>query len=177
MQSLQGRVICTTNDKTVNVEVVRLAPHPKCKRRVRKKKTFQAHDPENQFQIGDIVLLEECKPVSKKKTFLAVPVPKRTASKELGISKTLAIFYLQEPFIDSLSMVRGNHPHDDLECYDLFYDEDDCEWLYHEDDLLVDLDDDTVLLLKVHLEVKVQVKVHAKGKVDVKNLSKVEIVS
>ncbi|KAK9060494.1 hypothetical protein SSX86_021198 [Deinandra increscens subsp. villosa] len=90
MRSLQGRVICTTNDKTVNVEVVRLAPHPKYKRRVRKKKKFQAHDPENQFQIGDIVQLEKCKPISKKKTFLAIPVPKRNAPKqptqELGIA-------------------------------------------------------------------------------------------
>ncbi|KAK1416851.1 hypothetical protein QVD17_25968 [Tagetes erecta] len=83
MRSLQGRVICTTNDKTVNVEVVRLAPHPKYKRRVRKKNKFQAHDPENQFEIGDIVQLEKCKPISKKKTFLAVPVPKRTVSKQL----------------------------------------------------------------------------------------------
>ncbi|KAI3789742.1 hypothetical protein L2E82_02545 [Cichorium intybus] len=82
MRSLQGRVICTTNDKTVNVEVTRLAPHPKYKRRVRKKKKFQAHDPENQFQIGDLVQLEKCKPISKKKTFLAVPVPKRTAPKQ-----------------------------------------------------------------------------------------------
>ncbi|KVH92940.1 30S ribosomal protein S17, chloroplastic [Cynara cardunculus var. scolymus] len=91
MRSLQGRVICTTNDKTVNVEVTRLAPHPKYKRRVRKKKKFQAHDPENQFQIGDLVQLEKCKPISKKKTFLAIPVPKRTAAKpkesqDLGLS-------------------------------------------------------------------------------------------
>lgn len=82
MRSLQGRVICTTNDKTINVEVTRLAPHPKYKRRVRKKKKFQAHDPENQFEVGDIVQLEKCKPISKKKTFLAVPVPKRNAPKE-----------------------------------------------------------------------------------------------
>ncbi|KAJ0724741.1 putative ribosomal protein S17/S11 [Helianthus annuus] len=90
MRSLQGRVICSTNDKTVNVEVVRLAPHPKYKRRVRKKKKFQAHDPDNQFQVGDIVQLEKCKPISKKKTFLAIPVPKRAESKkeskELGIA-------------------------------------------------------------------------------------------
>ncbi|KAK1414265.1 hypothetical protein QVD17_30009 [Tagetes erecta] len=84
MRSLQGRVINNTNDKTVNVEVVRLAPHPKYKRRVRKKKKFQAHDPENQFQIGDIVQLEKCKPISKNKTFLAVPVPKRASSKQVS---------------------------------------------------------------------------------------------
>ncbi|KAJ0677487.1 putative ribosomal protein S17/S11 [Helianthus annuus] len=87
MRSLQGRVICSTNDKTVNVEVVRLAPHPKYKRRVRKKKKFQAHDPDNQFQVGDIVQLEKCKPISKNKAFLAIPVPKRAESKkELGIA-------------------------------------------------------------------------------------------
>ncbi|GMH15970.1 hypothetical protein Nepgr_017811 [Nepenthes gracilis] len=77
MKSLQGRVVCATNDKTVAVEVTRLAPHPKYKRRVRKKKKYQAHDPDNQFQVGDWVQLEECRPISKMKAFLAVPVPPR----------------------------------------------------------------------------------------------------
>ncbi|XP_043723824.1 30S ribosomal protein S17, chloroplastic [Telopea speciosissima] len=73
MKTLQGRVVCATNDKTVAVEVVRLAPHPKYKRRVRKKKKFQAHDPENQFKVGDIVQLEKSKPISKTKAFIAIP--------------------------------------------------------------------------------------------------------
>lgn len=75
----------------MNVEVTRLAPHPKYKRRVRKKKKFQAHDPENQFQIGDLVQLEKCKPISKKKTFLAIPVPKRTAPKQKQESQDLGL--------------------------------------------------------------------------------------
>ncbi|GAB4842238.1 40S ribosomal protein S17 [Ancistrocladus abbreviatus] len=74
MKSMQGRVVCATNDKTVAVEVTRLAPHPKYKRRVRKKKKYQAHDPENQFKVGDWIQLEKCRPISKMKTFLAVPV-------------------------------------------------------------------------------------------------------
>uniref|UniRef100_A0A5B7BHE2 Small ribosomal subunit protein uS17c n=1 Tax=Davidia involucrata TaxID=16924 RepID=A0A5B7BHE2_DAVIN len=81
MKSLQGRVLCSTNDKTVAVEVVRLAPHPKYKRRVRKKKTYQAHDPENRFKVGDFVQLEKSRPISKNKTFVAVPVPKRNVGK------------------------------------------------------------------------------------------------
>ncbi|XVF74570.1 hypothetical protein PTKIN_Ptkin13bG0120300 [Pterospermum kingtungense] len=91
MKSMQGRVVCATNDKTVSVEVVRLAPHPKYKRRVRKKKKFQAHDPDNQFQVGDYVQLEKSKPISKTKTFIAVPVPSRNGKQgkeqtgELGI--------------------------------------------------------------------------------------------
>lgn len=75
MRSLQGRVVATVNDKTVAVEVTRLAPHPKYKRRVRKKKKYQAHDPENVFKVGDFVQLEKCRPISKTKTFLAIPVP------------------------------------------------------------------------------------------------------
>uniref|UniRef100_A0A7N0REW9 Small ribosomal subunit protein uS17c n=1 Tax=Kalanchoe fedtschenkoi TaxID=63787 RepID=A0A7N0REW9_KALFE len=75
MKSLQGRVIATVNDKTVAVEVTRLAPHPKYKRRVRKKKKYQAHDPDNIFKVGDFVQLEKCRPISKTKTFLAIPLP------------------------------------------------------------------------------------------------------
>ncbi|PKI67857.1 hypothetical protein CRG98_011756 [Punica granatum] len=82
MKSMQGRVVCATNDKTVAVEVVRLAPHPKYKRRVRKKKKYQAHDPENKFNVGDIVQLEKSRPISKTKTFLAVPVPARRGKKK-----------------------------------------------------------------------------------------------
>ncbi|GMI82077.1 PIGMENT DEFECTIVE 347, PLASTID RIBOSOMAL SMALL SUBUNIT PROTEIN 17, ribosomal protein S17 [Hibiscus trionum] len=82
MKSLQGRVVCATNDKTVSVEVVRLAPHPKYKRRVRKKKKFQAHDADNQFKVGDYVQLEKSRPISKTKTFIAVPVPSRNVKQE-----------------------------------------------------------------------------------------------
>ncbi|KAJ1433974.1 Ribosomal protein S17/S11 [Sesbania bispinosa] len=77
MKSMQGKVVCSTNDKTVAVEVVRLAPHPKYKRRIRKKKKYQAHDPDNQFKVGDIVQLLKTRPISKTKAFLALPVPSR----------------------------------------------------------------------------------------------------
>ncbi|KAL6996468.1 40S ribosomal protein S17 [Sarracenia purpurea var. burkii] len=92
MKSMQGRVVCAINDKTVSVEVVRLAPHPKYKRRVRKKKKFQAHDPDNQFKVGDYVQLEKSRPISKTKAFVAVPIvskrgpkPKEVVPPELGI--------------------------------------------------------------------------------------------
>ncbi|KAJ4718107.1 putative 30S ribosomal protein S17 [Melia azedarach] len=84
MKTMQGRVVCATNDKTVSVEVVRLDPHPKYKRRVRKKKKFQAHDPENQFEVGDYVQLERSRPISKTKSFLAVAVPPRIRNKKAG---------------------------------------------------------------------------------------------
>ncbi|KAL4305270.1 hypothetical protein AHAS_Ahas16G0061500 [Arachis hypogaea] len=49
MKLMQGKVDCATSDKTVAVEVVRQAPHPKYKRCVRKKKN-QAHNPDNRFK-------------------------------------------------------------------------------------------------------------------------------
>ncbi|KAL3511779.1 hypothetical protein ACH5RR_024496 [Cinchona calisaya] len=81
MKTMQGRVVCATNDKTVAVEVTRLSPHPKYKRRVRIKKKYQAHDPLNQFEVGDFVQLEKSRPISKTKTFLAVPVAGRNVPK------------------------------------------------------------------------------------------------
>ncbi|KAK0597753.1 hypothetical protein LWI29_028315 [Acer saccharum] len=83
MKTMQGRVVCATNDKTVAVEVVRLDTHPKYRRRVRKKKKYQAHDPDNKFKVGDVVQLEISKPISKTKSFLAVAVPPRTRSKKV----------------------------------------------------------------------------------------------
>ncbi|CAN6972082.1 hypothetical protein BRARA_I02017 [Brassica rapa] len=82
MKTMQGRVVCATNDKTVAVEVTRLAPHPKYKRRVRMKKKYQAHDPDNVFKVGDVVRLEKSRPISKTKSFVALPVLKRN---DLGI--------------------------------------------------------------------------------------------
>ncbi|KAF7135529.1 hypothetical protein RHSIM_Rhsim08G0223400 [Rhododendron simsii] len=81
MKTMQGRVICDTNDKTVNVVVVRLAQHPKYHRRVRIKKKYQAHDPDNRFKVGDMVVLQRSRPISKTKSFLALPVPPRNVKK------------------------------------------------------------------------------------------------
>lgn len=77
---MQGKVVCSSSDKTVAVEVVRVAIHPKYKRRFRKKKKYQAHDPDNQFKVGDIVQLQKTRPISKTKTFLALPAPQRRSN-------------------------------------------------------------------------------------------------
>jgi len=83
--------VCATNDKTVSVEVTRLAPHPKYKKRIRMKKKYQAHDPENVFNVGDVVQLLKIRPISKNKTFLAVPVPARISGKPDNSSVDLDI--------------------------------------------------------------------------------------
>jgi len=72
MKKIQGRVVCASSDKSIAVEVLRIAPHPKYLKRIKSAKKYHAHDPENECNVGDIVTLAKCKPVSKSKTFIVV---------------------------------------------------------------------------------------------------------
>ncbi len=64
---LQGVVTSDTNAQTVTVSVERRFKHPVMQKTIRKSKKYRAHDPENQFKVGDSVRIQECAPVSKSK--------------------------------------------------------------------------------------------------------------
>ncbi len=66
---LQGVVTSDKGDKTVVVNVERRLSHPLYKKIVRKSKKFAAHDPENRFKAGDTVRIQECAPISKRKSW------------------------------------------------------------------------------------------------------------
>jgi small subunit ribosomal protein S17 len=59
-------------DKTVTVLVDRRVMHPLYKKFIRRSKNYAAHDEQNLCAIGDVVRIEECKPISKRKTWLVV---------------------------------------------------------------------------------------------------------
>ncbi|KQQ89807.1 MULTISPECIES: 30S ribosomal protein S17 [Aureimonas] len=69
---LQGTVVSDKNDKTVVVLVERRFTHPLFKKTVRRSKKYKAHDESNQYKVGDIVSIEETKPISKDKTWIVV---------------------------------------------------------------------------------------------------------
>ena len=69
---LQGVVVSDASDKTVVVKVERRVKHPLLGKVVRKSKKYHAHDGENAFKVGDVVRIEECKPLSKTKTWLVL---------------------------------------------------------------------------------------------------------
>ncbi len=69
---LQGRVVSDKTDKTVVVLVERRFTHPVMKKTVRKSKRYHAHDPDNSFKTGDEVRIQECRPLSKLKTWEVV---------------------------------------------------------------------------------------------------------
>ncbi|MBI1786420.1 MAG: 30S ribosomal protein S17 [Acidobacteria bacterium] len=62
-----GEVVSTKMAKTIVVTVSRRVPHPVYKRIVTKRKKFYAHDEEGTAQLGDIVRIVECRPLSKLK--------------------------------------------------------------------------------------------------------------
>ena len=69
---LTGRVTSDKMDKTVTVLVDRRVMHPLYKKFIRRSKNYAAHDEANLCKIGDAVRIEECRPISKRKTWLVV---------------------------------------------------------------------------------------------------------
>jgi small subunit ribosomal protein S17 len=69
---LQGIVVSDKNDKTIVVQVERRYTHPLLKKTVRRTKKYHAHDEKNSFKVGDRVSIEETRPISKNKRWVAI---------------------------------------------------------------------------------------------------------
>ncbi len=69
---LTGRVTSDKMDKTVTVLVDRRVMHPIYKKFIRRSKKYAAHDEANLCRTGDMVRIEECRPISKRKTWQVV---------------------------------------------------------------------------------------------------------
>ena len=67
-----GTVASDKMQDTVVVTVDRYVKHPKYLKYIKKSKKYYAHDPENKYATGDKVVIEETKPISKKKRFRVV---------------------------------------------------------------------------------------------------------
>jgi small subunit ribosomal protein S17 len=66
-RTLQGVVVSDKPNKTVIVRVDRRFTHATMKKTIRRSKKYHAHDENNQYAVGDIVWIEERKPISKLK--------------------------------------------------------------------------------------------------------------
>ncbi|ACL25875.1 MULTISPECIES: 30S ribosomal protein S17 [Chloroflexus] len=72
-----GRVVSDKMDKTVVVKVDYLKPHPLYRKIIRRSKKFHAHDEENTCKVGDVVRIEETRPLSRTKRWRVVEIIKR----------------------------------------------------------------------------------------------------
>jgi small subunit ribosomal protein S17 len=69
---LQGIVVSDVQDKTVVVRVERRVMHPIYKKFITRSKKYAAHDEENKCHTGDAVQIEECRPISKRKSWTVI---------------------------------------------------------------------------------------------------------
>ncbi len=64
-----GVVVSDVRDKTITVQFESQVEHGRYGKQIRRRSRIQVHDPENQARIGDRVLVMECRPISKTKTW------------------------------------------------------------------------------------------------------------
>ena len=69
---LRGVVVSDKSDKTITVLVSRKVMHPVYKKYIKRSKKYSAHDENNKFKIGELVTIQESKPISKTKKWVVV---------------------------------------------------------------------------------------------------------
>lgn len=69
-QEIVGRVVSSTNDKTITVAVESYRNHPLYKKRVKSTKKYAVHDEDNKAKVGDTVKAVSCRPLSKTKRYI-----------------------------------------------------------------------------------------------------------
>lgn len=78
----KGIVVSDKMNKTIVVETLRLKKNQKYKKYFKVSNRFKVHDEENQYHIGDEVLIEETRPISKDKRWKVVSLIKKAAAKD-----------------------------------------------------------------------------------------------
>ncbi len=77
-KSRLGRVVSDRMQKTVVVEVETMGRHPLYKKVVRRSRRFKAHDERGEAHVGDTVLIQETRPLSKDKRWRVVQVMEKS---------------------------------------------------------------------------------------------------
>ncbi|OAM51685.1 30S ribosomal protein S17 [Methylovorus sp. MM2] len=80
VRTLSGRVVSDKMDKTVTVLVERKVKHPLIGKVVRRSNKFHAHDETNECKEGDVVVIEESRPLSKTKTWKVSKIVEKARS-------------------------------------------------------------------------------------------------
>ena len=71
-RKLTGKIVSNKMEKTVIVEVLRIKEHPKYKKRYKSHKRYKAHCEDGKYKIGDNVVIEETRPISKDKRYKVI---------------------------------------------------------------------------------------------------------
>lgn len=76
-RTVTGKVVSNKMDKSITVLVERRVAHPIYGKYVRRSTKLHAHDADNSCNMGDVVTIQECRPISKTKTWTLVSIDER----------------------------------------------------------------------------------------------------
>ena len=79
-RTLTGRIVSDKMDKTITVMIERRVKHPVYGKILTKSTKIKAHDETNDANLGDLVTIAECRPVSKDKSWKLVNIDERAAA-------------------------------------------------------------------------------------------------
>ncbi len=82
IRRVTGRVVSNKMDKTVTLLVERLVRHPVYGKYIKRSTKLHAHDERNECQEGDLVAVEQCRPLSRTKSWRVVQVVERGGAVE-----------------------------------------------------------------------------------------------
>ena len=75
-RSRVAKVIADSTEKTIKVEIEGIVQHPRYKKYIKRHTRFLVHDPEEKCKVGDLVRIEECRPISKSKKWIVREIVK-----------------------------------------------------------------------------------------------------
>jgi small subunit ribosomal protein S17 len=76
-RTITGKVVSSKMDKTVSVSVERKVKHPMYGKYLRRTTKYMVHDEENACNEGDLVVIRECRPISRNKSWRLVEIVER----------------------------------------------------------------------------------------------------
>jgi len=80
-RKLTGKVVSGAMNKSITVSVERLVKHPMYGKYIRRTSKLMAHDENNECNAGDVVIISECRPLSKNKSWRLESIVERTPSR------------------------------------------------------------------------------------------------
>lgn len=80
-RSVTGVVVSDKMDKTITVLVERRVQHPLYGKIIRRSTKLHAHDENNECNVGDVVTVRECRPLSKTKTWVLTTIVERAGAR------------------------------------------------------------------------------------------------
>lgn len=79
-QTVSGRVVSDKMDRTITVLVERKVKHPLYGKFIKRSTKLHAHDENNECQTGDTVTIQQCRPLSKSKSWKLVEITAKATS-------------------------------------------------------------------------------------------------